>query len=1179
MHVVWWTMAIPLGLFDVTHPIGKDGMGQVWHGTHRDDGTAVAIKVLYGRFANETRFHQAFRNEVRAVASLDHPDIVGVYDYGEVDRLAADQSRGQLAERCPYIVMELVSGGTLSRRAGKAQWPEIREVLLSLLDALAHAHARGVVHRDLKPGNVLVDQVGDVKLTDFGLAHAVEELGDGAPFQAGTPAYMAPEQFDGHWRDYGPWTDLYALGCLAYTLIQGGPPFGTTRTWAGKSHAHQFTPPPRLRANVPLPDDFDGWLETLLAKDVSHRYRRAADAAADLLLLGDPQGYPANPIVTDWGRSESEEQTLVLPILGEAVTAVRPDDDPTLVFADGGAATPPDTVLTLNGITPSRLVIPGHWRREGPRSKIRLQGAGIGLYGLRTIPMVDRDDERDALWAALRRVQADRKADLILLHGPTGTGKSRLAEWICQRAHEVGAAITMRAVHGEVPGPGQGLSAMLDSLLRCFGLPRSEVRDRLIRILGDDADDLEAVTEILRPSKQGRRFKVAAERYAVIARLLRRMCVERAIVLWLDDVHWGLDGLRFARWLLDRQHDQPMPVLIVATAVDEELADRPDEAAALAALRPACAVIEIDALPESHRAALIRELLGLSDELAGRVEARTAGNPLFAIQLVGDWIQRGVLVPGPRGFLLKEGARAELPQDLKAVWVERVERVLAHASFSQACSLEIAAALGQEVDTAEWLDACAHADAQTSSTLMEHLLDQHLIRQVGGGIGVSWSFAHGLLREALESRARSARRLAGHHAACAATLADRIEHVDGTYPPGLAERIGRHLLGAGQIMQALQPLLQGAEERRRSGDYGAAETMLADRERAMKEIGLPAADERWGDGWLLSARLARARGDYDGIGHTLDQLDFAIRRHGWPRLAVWSGTLRGGLHRIRGHQRAAVTQLTEVEAHALALGDRAILGEIRWHLGEALTSSGQFESARSALQAANEDFASVGDDAGAAHAFQGLAELAKEEGHHEEAVTLLASARDRHTLAGNRWGVASATNSIGDVWRYLGDLESAAAHYAQAAELFLNLGSDSVVFPQYNQALVLLDQGLVPESRAMLDRALPGFTRLGGHAAIGDCHVALCACDATERRWASFDRHLATAELILQELNMADEDTARVAETAAKRTLAAGDKERAARLYTIALNQWTTLKRLTEAGAVRGALATLGVQS
>ncbi len=1164
-------MAIPLGPFDVTRSIGRGGMGQVWHGTHRADGTPVAIKVLHGRFAEETRFHAAFRNEVRAVASLDHPHIVGVYDYGAVDALAAENSRDELTEHCPYIVMELVPGGTLSRRAGGAQWPEIRDVLLSLLDALAHAHARGVVHRDLKPTNVLLDKIGTVKLTDFGLAHAVEELGDGEPFQAGTPAYMAPEQFDGRWRDYGPWTDLYALGCLTYTLIQGGPPFGTTRTWEGKCHAHRHTPPPELRSNVPLPEQFRAWLMMLLAKDVSRRYRRAADAAADLLLLGDPDGIPTNPIAGDVIPGHGED-TLVLPILGDAITILRKESKPdTLILSKDGAPIDPQTTLTLTGTTPSRLVIPGHWQREAPTSQIRLHGAGMGLFGLRTIPLVDRDGERDGLWSALRRSQAEKRAVFVLLRGPTGTGKSRLAEWLSQRSHEIGAAINLRAPHGAVPGPGQGLSAMIESLLRCFGMSRAKVALRVGEIVGENTDEAEAITQIIRPSRRGREFKNAAERYAVIARMLRKMSSERAIVIWLDDVHWGLDALRFVSWLLDRQDEEPLPVLVVATAVDEELSRRPDESKLVEDLRDRSVSIEVGALPEKHRAALIRQLLGLAHDLAGQIETRTAGNPLFAIQLVGDWIQRGLLVPGPRGFQLKSDVRADLPEDLNAVWVDRVERVLAHASFAQACSLEIAAVLGQEVDAAEWREACTHANARTSGALMDHLLDQRLIRPVGGGIGVSWSFAHGLLREALESRARSGRRLVAHHQACATTLAGRIR-VDGSYPEGLAERIGRHLLGAGKIVQALEPLLLGAEERTRGGEYGAAEGLLADREAAMQEIALDGSQGRWGEGWLLRARLSRARGDYDGIASWLDRIDRAVHQHGWPRLSVWSGALRGGLHRLRGNMPAAVAKLTEVEADAVEFGDRAILGEVRWHLGEALTASGSFDDAQATLEAAKEDCAAVGDDAGAAHAFQGLAELAKERGHHTEAVELLAQARDRHQLAGNRWGVASATNSIGDVWRYLGDLDAAASHYEQAEELFVTLGSDSIVFPQYNKALILLDQGLIPEARAKLDRALPGFTRAGAHAVVGDCHIALCACDATERKWRSFDRHLATAELILGELKMADEDTARVAETAARRTMAAGDKARATRVYTIAKSQWTTLQRDAKARAVQAVL-------
>src|SRR5262245_24170105 len=131
----------------------------------------------------------------------------------------------------PFLAMELANVGSLREHATPVDYPSVRHLLLQLLDALAHAHARGVLHRDVKPGNVLIfeDDLGRraVKLADFGLAHALGRCPvDGElSATAGTPTYMAPEQHQGAWREFGPWTDLYALGCTAFRLVQGRPPF------------------------------------------------------------------------------------------------------------------------------------------------------------------------------------------------------------------------------------------------------------------------------------------------------------------------------------------------------------------------------------------------------------------------------------------------------------------------------------------------------------------------------------------------------------------------------------------------------------------------------------------------------------------------------------------------------------------------------------------------------------------------------------------------------------------------------------------------------------------------------------------------------------------------------------------------------------------------------------------
>ena len=170
---------------------------------------------------------------MRAVAGLDHPGIVSVFDYGRVPISLQESTNGLLVADSPWLAMELITGGTL-RSAPPKNWAELHDCLKAILEALASAHARGILHRDLKPDNVLFASQSDVRaglrLVDFGLAFLDEGQGEADEQKAaGTPRYMAPEQLLSHWRDFGPWTDLYALGCLGWQLSTGSTPFQSMR--------------------------------------------------------------------------------------------------------------------------------------------------------------------------------------------------------------------------------------------------------------------------------------------------------------------------------------------------------------------------------------------------------------------------------------------------------------------------------------------------------------------------------------------------------------------------------------------------------------------------------------------------------------------------------------------------------------------------------------------------------------------------------------------------------------------------------------------------------------------------------------------------------------------------------------------------------------------------------------
>ncbi len=449
---------IRLGPFALEARIGRGGMGDVWRGIHVAQGAPVAVKVVTAERARDRRYADLFRREVRAVAGLDHPGIVMVFDHGEVGAEAADDSGGALPGGSPYLAMELAGRGTL-REVRSVGWNRLQAMLLSLLDALAHAHARGVVHRDLKPSNVLLFGVGDpaheLKLADFGLAFttAPDEPRE-ADLASGTPHYMAPEQIVGAWRDYGPWTDLYALACVTCELVNGEPPFVGHDVLQAKLRGAPIPFEPRM----PVPPGLEAWIRRALVADTGARFRTAADAARSLRLVPALEHDDAASLVLADVHTD--------PDLGHVAGVVDVADLPTShlvkpprVFR---SAPRPEPTVGPELAPRGAPALPATWERESWQGgTLRLVGAGLGLYGLRSIPLVDRRPERDRLWRALVEARETGRPRLVILRGVAGCGKTRLAEWIAERAHEVGGALSLVAVHGPTMGPGDGLPRML----------------------------------------------------------------------------------------------------------------------------------------------------------------------------------------------------------------------------------------------------------------------------------------------------------------------------------------------------------------------------------------------------------------------------------------------------------------------------------------------------------------------------------------------------------------------------------------------------------------------------------------------------------------------------------------------------------------------------------------------
>ncbi|WP_149956569.1 protein kinase domain-containing protein [Zafaria cholistanensis] len=269
------------GRYEVGALIGRGGMADVHRGRDLRLGREVAIKLLRPDLARDPMFQARFRREAQAVAGLNHPSIVAVYDTGE-EPLPEVSGEGLAA---PFIVMEYVEGRTLREllRAGEITVESACRHTLDVLDALAYSHRKGIVHRDIKPANVMVTPDGRVKVMDFGIARALADAGatmTQTQTVVGTAQYFSPEQARGESADAR--SDLYSAGCLLFELLTGRPPFiGDSPLSVAYQHVSEQAPLPG-ELNPDVPAALDAVVERALRKDREDRYQGAADFAAAL---------------------------------------------------------------------------------------------------------------------------------------------------------------------------------------------------------------------------------------------------------------------------------------------------------------------------------------------------------------------------------------------------------------------------------------------------------------------------------------------------------------------------------------------------------------------------------------------------------------------------------------------------------------------------------------------------------------------------------------------------------------------------------------------------------------------------------------------------------------------------------------------------------------------------------
>ncbi|MEV6925424.1 Stk1 family PASTA domain-containing Ser/Thr kinase [Dactylosporangium sp. NPDC051485] len=299
------------GRYQVGELLGYGGMAEVHRGRDLRLGRDVAIKTLRTDLARDATFQLRFRREAQNAASLNHPAIVAVYDTGE--------ERGPAGEELPYIVMEFVNGRTLKEvlaAEGRLMPRRALEITADICAALEFSHRHGIIHRDIKPGNVMLTQTGQVKVMDFGIARA---LASGATTMTqtsaviGTAQYLSPEQARGEPVDAR--SDVYATGCVIFELLCGHPPFvGDNPVSVAYQHVREDPRPPSS-SNREVTPDIDSVVLKALAKNPLNRYQSAAEMRADVMRAAAGRPVSAPPVM-----SEDE----MAAVMASQATAYRP---------------------------------------------------------------------------------------------------------------------------------------------------------------------------------------------------------------------------------------------------------------------------------------------------------------------------------------------------------------------------------------------------------------------------------------------------------------------------------------------------------------------------------------------------------------------------------------------------------------------------------------------------------------------------------------------------------------------------------------------------------------------------------------------------------------------------------------------------------------------------------------
>lgn len=999
---------------------GVGGTACVYEALTRE-GATVALKVLRDDLGDDTEARRRFLREARIGASLHHPNIVRFVDFGQERHLL-------------YLAMEFVRGDSLwSWVSEPPPADELLECFDQILDALAHAHARGVIHRDLKPDNILLEKaVGErtrARLVDFGVAQLNDEPRRDPTHNAvvGTPEYMSPEQCIGS-PTVSAASDLYAVGVMLFEMLSGELPFSGPNT-ASTLVAHLRDPIPRLRVRdaYRIDRNVETVVRRLLAREPAERFPSAASARAALAAC---------------------------------------------IVHDGNVPTPLSTRRT-----------PAHIPRVEPPP------ARIGLFLVSEPPFVDvRGELHDLQHRVQRHLQSDRRGMVIQLAGEPGSGRSRLAHELAARLQEAGMTQSWFA---DTKPHHNALALATIAARDGYPLPIMHPDDADIRLQEQlqrdgihDRWELDASLHLLRDLAVQTPFSETAL-WTQMERIVHAAGRRLPVVLIFDNIDAN-DGL-----ILDRlhtlfgAHDDSTIVVITTHRRDAEV-HRPRFAQRIARLRERLTEQRIErrdlqrlSLRDMQR--FIQRALSVSTRAATLIADRADGNPNFALQLIRAIVHRfgEIVLDDP---VVLDRALADLPDEINDLLLARMEDVWNSGQIPDTTlrAVEALAFLGNRFSRSYATELLQQYGILIPALALQEALATPALTAILSEHDGELRFDDQLSRAALMRRAEINGRSVPLHHLCADlkiawrrtddadALADIAEHCTAAglfaRARSLYENAARTQLAANRMLDALRSI-DGAirtVERDPAPDIEdladlliqradilgglarfpeAKKTLAAYRSLASSERDEDKARRLRIEAAILAnldndAEGARAR-IYEAIEHC-DATDLLIE-------GVRSRIYYSQLHVLSGELIQAEYLLRQTLAISLDHDDVALHATTRVHLGYVAMLAGALDEANLCAHRAEAMFISIGSRHGQASALLLLGNTARQMGKLQEAWDYLRRAQEEYLSVGDRHTAALAISELGIVADALNNSHRARACWEQALASFTSLHDPSMV--------------------------------------------------------------------------------------------------------------------------------------